>query len=46
MAKYMEEESRVLMAREEREERPEEESPEILLSKGFLNPRNSQEKVS
>ena len=34
MVKYMEEGSRVLLAREEREERPEEERPEILL-KGF-----------
>ena len=39
MVKYMEEGSRVLLAREEREERPEEERPEILL-KAFLNPRN------
>ena len=31
MAKYMEEGSRVLLAREESEERPEEERPEILI---------------
>ena len=35
MGKYMEDGSRVLLAREESEERPEEERPEILL-KDFL----------
>ena len=36
VAKYMEEGSRVLLAREESEERPEEERPEILI-KAFIN---------
>ena len=39
MGKYMEDGSRVLLAREESEERPEEERPEILLKDFLKYPR-------